>query len=230
MRASLKDVASTHALRCDAKQSEGRFRAFDSYMASVPSFVLGDLLPDPIVKGTQPLYAEDDASEEGIPVISTMAIQNLRVEVKACRVATLVDYGPNDVRKPRPNDVLLTVDGGTSIGKPVLFNLAGDWAVDSHVAILRPDGLDPALLVYLLASPLGQIQFQRAESGASGQTAVTEDDIRRFVFPVLTGAVAAQAVADVQAASSAAEQLREEARRTEESGWEAFLQDCAPGL
>ena len=30
---------------------------------------------------------------------------------------------------------------------------------------------------------MGQFQFRRAESGASGQTAVTEEDIRRFVFP-----------------------------------------------
>jgi len=27
------------------------------------------------------------------------------------------------------------------------------------------------------------MQFRRAESGASGQTTVTEDDVRRFIFP-----------------------------------------------
>ena len=27
------------------------------------------------------------------------------------------------------------------------------------------------------------MQFLRAESGASGQTTVTEDDVRRFIFP-----------------------------------------------
>jgi hypothetical protein len=27
------------------------------------------------------------------------------------------------------------------------------------------------------------MQFRRAESGASGQTTVTEDDVRRFLFP-----------------------------------------------
>ena len=34
-----------------------------------------------------------------------------------------------------------------------------------------------------MASPIGQLQFQRFESGASGQTAVTEEDLRRFVIP-----------------------------------------------
>lgn len=30
---------------------------------------------------------------------------------------------------------------------------------------------------------MGQLQFNKAESGASGQTAVTEEDLRRFQFP-----------------------------------------------
>jgi hypothetical protein len=72
-----------------------------------------------------------------------------------------------------------------SIGKPVLFEFEDDFAIDSHIAILRPAGMNPKVLVYLLASPLGQVQFQRAESGASGQTGVSEEDIRRFRFPVL---------------------------------------------
>jgi restriction endonuclease S subunit len=64
-----------------------------------------------------------------------------------------------------------------------LFELEGDWTVDSHVAILRPRRILPRALVYLLASPIGQVQFQKAESGATGQTTVTEEDLRRFVFP-----------------------------------------------
>ena len=86
-------------------------------------------------------------------------------------------------RKLQKGDVLLTVDGGVSIGKPVLFSSTKDFTIDSHVVILRPSGLSPLALVYLLASPLGQMQFRRAESGASGQTTVTEDDVRRFIFP-----------------------------------------------
>ena len=70
------------------------------------------------------------------------------------------------------------------MGNPALFESDDDFTVDSHVCILRPDGLSSLALVYLLASPLGQMQFRRAESGASGQTTVTEDDIRRFVFPI----------------------------------------------
>lgn len=229
MRASLLDVARSHTLRCDPKQSEQRFRDFDARINGALHWTLGERLPNPIMKGAQPDYL-DSLDESGIPVISTMAVQNLSIDTAACRRVAEPDYGADDVRKPQIGDVLLTVDGGPSIGKPALFELDGDWAVDSHVAILRPAGVDPSLLVYLLASPLGQIQFQRAESGASGQTAVTEDDLRRFVFPELTPAAAEEALAKVHTAQYEADRLRTQAAATQDAGWEEFLSACAPGL
>ena len=62
--------------------------------------------------------------------------------------------------------IVLTVDGGTSIGKPSLFTLVEDFTVDTHVVIIRPKEISPLAVVYLLASPLGQMQFRRAESGS----------------------------------------------------------------
>lgn len=229
MGTSLLDVARSHTLRCDAKQCEQRFRDFDAWIAGVPHWRLGDRLPTPIMKGAQPDYL-DSLDESGVPVISTLAVQNLSIDAEACRRVGKPDYGTDDVKKPQIGDVLLTVDGGTSIGKPVLFDLEGDWAVDSHVAILRPAGIGPSLLVYMLASPLGQIQFQRAESGASGQTAVTEDDLRRFVFPELSPKAAGAALAKVRKAQDDADRLRAEAAATQGAGWEEFLSTCAPGL
>lgn len=229
MKGSLADVCRSHTLRCDAKQGEQRFRDFDSWIASVSHWSLGDRLPGPIVKGSQPEYL-DGADDSGVPVISTLAIQGLAIDQKACRRVVAPDYGLRAIRKPRVGDVLLTLDGGSSIGKPVLFDLEGEWAIDSHVAILRPVGIDPKLLVFLLASPLGQVQFQRAESGASGQTAVTEDDLRRFVFPEIEATKAATALAEVEAASVEAERLRREAEAKEDAGWTQFLAACAPGL
>lgn len=104
--------------------------------------------------------------------------------VSDCRYITEEDF--DDIpenRRLKRDDVLLTMDGGTSIGKTAVFNFTGNYTIDSHVAILRPHGISAKALAYLLASPLGQLQFKKAESGASGQTSVTEDDLRRFVFP-----------------------------------------------
>lgn len=181
---NLELVANTYALRCDAKQGQKRFVDFDKYINSIPFFELGEYFPNPFIKGIQPNYIEE-VDVIGVPVINTLAIQNLKINAKDCRYITEDDFELlDDERKCKPNDILLTVDGGTSIGKAVLFDLDGDYTIDSHVTILRPEGISPLVIVYLLTSPIGQLQFLRAESGASGQTSVTEDDIRRFRFPL----------------------------------------------
>lgn len=179
--ASLHEIAKSHTLRCDSKQFENRFRNLEALLDSQEWVYLGEFLPKPLVKGSQPTYLDEPT---GIPVISTLSIQDLSIHETDCRHIAEEDFvALSDDKKLRIGDVLLTMDGGTSIGKSVLFDLEGDWTTDSHVAILRPEGISPEALVYLLASPLGQIQFQKAESGASGQTAVTEEDLRRFRFP-----------------------------------------------
>lgn len=180
-RSSLIDISRSHSLRCDSKQSEKRFVELDDHLNSKETVFLGEFLPDPLVKGSQPVYLQEG---DGIPVINTLSIQKMSINVDDCRYISEEDFNslsPNRILKN--NDVLLTMDGGTSIGKPVLFELEGEYTVDSHVAILRPQGISPKALVFLLASPIGQLQFQRFESGASGQTAVTEEDLRRFVIP-----------------------------------------------
>ena len=181
-KTSLKRVARTHSLRCDSRQSESRFIELDSLLDKQETCFLGDFLPNPIVKGSQPNYLQEG---DGIPVINTLSVQKMQINIESCRRISLDDFDclPSN-RKLRQGDVVLTMDGGTSIGKVALFDLDGEFCTDSHVAILRPVGISPSALVFLLASPLGQIQFQRFESGASGQTAITEEDLRRFRLPV----------------------------------------------
>jgi len=183
-KGSLKKIALTHSLRCDSKQFEAQFIEYQKMLDNEDFFYLGELLPKPLIKGIQPFYIE---GTEGVPVINTLSIQQMRINTEACRYISEEDFESISVnRKLKKNDVLLTLDGGTSIGKPVLFQLEGDYTVDSHVAILRPVGISSLALVYLLASPLGQMHFSKAESGASGQTSVTEEDLRRFKFPQKT--------------------------------------------
>lgn len=180
---SLAQIASTYTLRCDAKHFATDFVGRDVATRSTPHFELGDFLPTPFAKGVQPSYL-DLPGEDTVPVVNTLSVQRLVIRESDCRHISREDFDALDLdRRLRVNDVLLTVDGGVSIGKAALFDKKTDFTVDSHVCVLRPVGLEPLSLVYLLASPLGQYQFKRAESGASGQTAVTEEDIRRFVFP-----------------------------------------------
>lgn len=224
MTASLRLVSQSHTLRCDAKQAERRFSEFGRFISSAEHFSLGDFLPKPFVKGCQPNYIETPGPT-GVLVISTITIQRLSIQKELCRFITYDDYEALDnARKPKKSDVLLTMDGGTSIGKPALFDFDEDYAIDSHVAILRPVGLDPKLLVYLLASPLGQIQFQRAESGASGQTAVTEEDIRRFRFPLIDEQAICEIVANVDAQRAELAELTATLHDKEKATWGGFYQ------
>lgn len=179
---SLADIATAHTLRCDAKHFSNNFVRNDKRIRAKPYFQLGDYLP-PFTKGTQPIYL-DAPSDDSVPIVNTLAVQRLSISEDHCRHISREDFDALEHDKRlRPGDVLLTMDGGVSIGKSTVFSSKGEFSVDSHVCILRPNGLDPKALMYLLASPIGQQQFRRAESGASGQTSVTEEDVRRFMFP-----------------------------------------------
>jgi hypothetical protein len=162
----------------------------------LPTIRLSSYLPEAFVKGRQPTYLEEPGEEEFAYVVSTLAVQVLQINARDCRFTPKSFYdGVGKQRQLRDGDIVLTMDGGTSIGKAAVFDLTAFSeavevdsdevfvTVDSHVAVLRPQGISSLALAYLLASPIGQAQFQRAESGASGQTAVTEDDVRYFQLP-----------------------------------------------
>ena len=59
---------------------------------------------------------------------------------------------------------------------------------------------------------------------------MTEEDLRRFVFPEMDPETASQVLAEARVASSEAERLRSEAERVQSEGWSRFLDACAPGL
>lgn len=219
-KGSLKKIATSHSLRCDSKQFEKRFEDLTNLLSKTETFYLGEYLPTPIIKGSQPVYIEGN---EGVPVINTLSIQQLQINVEDCRYISEEDFEDlSENRKLKGNDVLLTMDGGTSIGKAVLFDLDGDYTIDSHVAILRPIGISAKSLVYLLASPIGQIQFQKAESGASGQTSVTEEDLRRFMFPVNLLESIDEIVQDLDNQRQAIKKQLIELENKEKEIWEDF--------
>ncbi len=223
-KVSLSLVSKSYTLRCDAKQAEKRFLEFEELINSMEYFYLGEYLPAPFVKGKQPSYIEpSEYVGEPVPVINTLSIQNLTINLEHCKYISEEDYEVlSEDRKLKKGDVLLTMDGGTSIGKPALFNLNGAFTVDSHVAILRPSGLHPKALVYLLASPLGQLQFQQAESGSSGQTAVTEEDVRRFRFPGIQQELLSELVSELDDRRSHIAEEMKRLEREEKQAWKNF--------
>ena len=182
-RSSLKLVGSHYALRCDAKLANNRFREWENEIIQASFRELGDFLPSTFVKGIQPKYLEE-LTGDSVPVVNTLSIQRLLLYPDSCRHISKTEFEDiNESRKLKVGDVLLTMDGGVSIGKPLNFTSDQDMTMDSHIVALRPEGISSLSLTYLLASPICQQQFRQAESGASGQTSVTEDDVRRFKIP-----------------------------------------------
>jgi len=217
---SLKAIAASHSMRCDAKQADVMFEEFEKFLEDRATYFLGEVLPEPFVKGIQPTYLEDNS---GVPVINTLSIQNMTIQIDDCRYISEEDFDAlDDSRKLKIGDVLLTVDGGTSIGKPVIFDLEGDFTIDSHVVILRPKGMSPQALAYLLASPLGQVQFLKSESGASGQTTVTEDDLRRFRFPKIDSETLEKLVDTVVAGREKIKRIVGKLKTKEAKIWDEF--------
>lgn len=182
-RSSLKLIGEQFALRCDAKIADPRYRQIVEQIRQEPYRELGEFLPDPFVKGIQPTYL-DEPGEDSVAVVNTLSIQNLSLNTAACRYITRETFDALDSSKHlTAGDVLLTMDGGVSIGKPLNFSSEQEMTMDSHIVALRPNGISSVGLTYLLSSPICQQQFKQAESGASGQTSVTEDDVRRFMIP-----------------------------------------------
>ena len=217
---SLSLVATNYAFRCDAKYADEAVRLALQNMEAAGCFMLGEYLPRPFVKGIQPNYL-DQPTDDSVPVVSTLSVQNLGIVEANCRHIARDDFDSlNEERKLKKEDVLLTVDGGVSIGKVCRFGFDEDYTIDSHVVVLRPVGLSSLALVYLLASPLGQMQFRRAESGASGQTTVTEDDVRRFLFPRSTLKTIDATVAHIESERMRIAKARSQLLKEETALWE----------
>ena len=224
----LSDLAASHSLRCDVRQSQPRFSRLDELLGRSDTLQLGEILPGPLYKAGLKLDYVNPGTHAGptATVVTTEAIQDLRIVTENCK---LVDEEPasavDEKFRLRTGDVLLTVDGGPSVGKVAVVE--ADWLdehgpiafTDSHVVVLRPVGVEPHLLSFLLHSPLGQAQFQKAETGASGQTAVNEDDIRRFRFPEVRDG---RAGGPAQRLKQKREELNERRRRVDEEERKAW--------
>ena len=56
---NLMEISRSHSLRCDSKQVENRFLELDNLLSKNETVYLGEFLPDPLVKGSQPVYLQE---------------------------------------------------------------------------------------------------------------------------------------------------------------------------
>lgn len=90
-----------------------------------------------------------------------------------------------DDRKLEKGDILINSSGVGTAGRVTMFDLEGDFVVDSHITILRPDKTK-ALSDFILHS-LAKIGFKNIETmamGQSGQIELTIKTIQNIKIPL----------------------------------------------
>lgn len=86
-----------------------------------------------------------------------------------------------------PGDVLVNSTGTGTIGRSCVFNAPGQYVVDSHVTVLRPDRdkLDPRWLAAILQSPQGQHFLEsRCYSGSTNQVELARGPLAKLRIPL----------------------------------------------
>ena len=104
-----------------------------------------------------------------------------------------------DERKLKAGDLLINSTGKGTAGRVTYFDLAGDFVVDSHISIFRPNArLHPKFCLYSLE----RIGFKALESladGSSGQIELTLETIGAIQIPLPPLSIQQQIVEECQA-------------------------------
>jgi len=97
-------------------------------------------------------------------------------------------FNENEDLHLKKDDIVLTSTGDGTIGRADIFDGEREAMPDGHVTILRVKEayrIEPIFLPYYLQSVYGQTQIERGITGSTGQTELTEPNIRaiQVVFP-----------------------------------------------
>lgn len=89
-----------------------------------------------------------------------------------------------DDRMLQTGDILINSTGVGTAGRVTLFELVGNFTVDSHITICRPNKeIIPRFMLYSLAS-IGFTAIEKMANGASGQIELSLSTISNISIPV----------------------------------------------
>ena len=90
-----------------------------------------------------------------------------------------------DERKLQKGDILINSTGVGTAGRVTAFNLDGDYVVDSHITIFRPnERILPEYGLLVLAVGIGFKSLEKMADGSSGQIELAIDTIKNIKLPV----------------------------------------------
>lgn len=99
----------------------------------------------------------------------------------------VIDDFVSDERNLIKGDLLINSTGVGTAGRVTLFNLDGDYVVDSHITIVRLNNKEmlPKFVLYCLAH-IGFKNIEKMATGQSGQIELAIDTIKEIRIPVLS--------------------------------------------
>jgi type I restriction enzyme M protein len=91
-----------------------------------------------------------------------------------------------DERKLEKGDILINSTGVGTAGRVTLFNLDGDFVVDSHITILRVNKsvANPIFVLYVLAENIGFKNIESMAQGQSGQIELSLSIVQNIDIPL----------------------------------------------
>lgn len=90
-----------------------------------------------------------------------------------------------DERKLQKGDILINSTGVGTAGRVTLFDLDGDYVVDSHITIFRPnEQILSTFALLILSSVVGFKTLEKMADGSSGQIELSIETIKRIKIPV----------------------------------------------
>lgn len=120
---------------------------------------------------------------DGYAFLATPNIKNPEIDFTNVNYVSEFRYNESPELKLQIDDVLLAKDGNTLGIVNVVRRLPRAATVNGSIAVLRPFGMDPRFLRYLIASSFIQGHIQAVKDGM-GVPHLFQRDIKRFPLPV----------------------------------------------
>ena len=90
-----------------------------------------------------------------------------------------------DERRLVKGDILINSTGVGTAGRVTMFDLEGDYVVDSHITIFRPNHeINPEYALLILAAGIGFKALEELADGSSGQVELALDTIKGIKIPL----------------------------------------------
>lgn len=135
----------------------------------------------------------------------------------------VIDNFVLDERKLEKGDILINSSGVGTAGRVTLFNLNGDYVVDSHITILRPN--TTFILSEYILNALSSIGFKNIEAmalGQSGQIELTLDTIENIKIPLPPLDIQQKIVSEIEVLEVNKNKVKEEVERLKSKSNQIF--------